>query len=321
MTASPNLPIYLFYGNQVDAILASRDRTLDSLLGKENRNQNLTEYGPSGSRRNVEFFKVLPEIAADLAMTSFVPGADKVAVVTNPDELYSRGGGGSGTRSRPKRAPKRSTRSAAKKTGVKKTAAATAGAMKWLETTLPQTSNHIILVALEDEAAGHEINEKHPLFQLIARIGTTHRFRDTKAFFRIEDALLQRRPADCLKAVRDLWKPGKGDQAVYSAIVRTLRFMLQANIARDRGAAGDPAKLELYFPARAQFNLFKTGDFVRGKYTRRRIPYRTTALLQAYERMLEVYRALRPRPGDLFVPDARALLERIIFELFASPQI
>jgi hypothetical protein len=36
--------------------------------------------------------------------------------------------------------------------------------------------------------------------------------------------------------------------------------------------------------------------------------------------VLGVYRALRPRPGDVYVPDARLLLEKALLKLFASPR-
>ena len=45
---------------------------------------------------------------------------------------------------------------------------------------LPETGNHLILLALEDESAGRTINDKKPskLFEAINRIGVTRRFAD-----------------------------------------------------------------------------------------------------------------------------------------------
>ena len=99
-----------------------------------------------------------------------------------------------------------------------------------------------------------------------------------------------------------------------------MRFLLQAAIAQERRLAADPVKLEIYFPARAQFNLFKAADFVRKKYTRGAPPYRTASLLRAYERLIEVYHAMRPDAGQLHVTDALGLLDQIVMELFASPR-
>lgn len=314
MNALPQVPVYLLYGNRVDAIQGVRDRLLEDLLDPEARNENLTEFSSSGNRFGVELEKLLPEIAGDLDTMSFIPGAKKVVVVTNPVEVY-----GSGGRARRKSPAKKSARG---KTAAKKATAKSSepAYMEWMRTALPETGNHLILLCYEDEADGREVNEKHPLVQLIARVGHCQAFRDTKAFFRIESALIERNSAACLVAVRDLWKTGKGDMAVYSSIIRCLRFMLQAAIGRERRVGGDSAKRALYFPARAQFSLYKSSDWMQRKYTSRPAAYGVVALLACYERMLEVYEALRPRPDALFVPDARRLLEQVLMELFASPR-
>jgi hypothetical protein len=118
--------------------------------------------------------------------------------------------------------------------------------------------------------------------------------------------------------MRDLWGNGKGDGAVYNSVGRCLRFLLEANIARERQAIADPAAQALYFPADASRNLFKAHDNVRRKYLGR-AAYRTADLLRAYEGLLDVYRAMRPRPEDLYVPDARRLLEQVMLRLFTAP--
>jgi len=47
--------------------------------------------------------------------------------------------------------------------------------------------------------------------------------------------------------------------------------------------------------------------------------YRTTDLLAAYRGLLDVYRALRPRPGDVYVADALGLLKQTLARLMTSP--
>lgn len=314
MALYPKVPIYLFAGSQTQKIMDARDEVLDMLMERESRDEGLTEFTASGNQFGVDMDKVLPEIAGDLATMSFVPGAAKVVVVYNPQILF-----GSSTRRRAPKKKKKAPSASSRKTKAKPKAKSEPGAdfAHWIETELPATGNHLILLAFEDESAGREFNDKHPLAQTIARTGHIQVFRDKKAFFEIEDALLRRDPQTCLGAIAKLWKPGKGDSAVYSAVVRCLRFMLQAKIAQERRIEGDPEKMALYFPARAQFSLFKTSEFVRRKY-QRPIPYRATELLEAYRGMLEVYEALRPQPGELFVADARALLERKLMQLFSG---
>jgi hypothetical protein len=312
----PASPLYLFYGTQVDAILRARDSTLDRLLDRESRYENLTEFVPTGRKSTVELAEILPEIASDLTTSSFLPGAAKVVVVTNPAELY----GASATRKPParkKKAPARSKRAAPPNSTDEGQAR---DPFDWFERELPRTGNHVILLAFEDESAGREVNEKGELLQRISRLGVSQRFRErNKAFFRIEDAILQRNAAECISVSRLLWGSGKGEQSVYASVVRSLRFMIQTAIARDRRVGDDAEARALFFPQRAQFSILRQADFVRGKHLNSPPAYRTTALIAAYERLLDVYRAQRPRPGELFVPDSQLLFERAMMELFASP--
>lgn len=301
MAGYPNVPIYLFYGNQPEALLRARDAVLDAVLPREIRDENLTEYVPTEQSDKVRLSACMDEIAGDLATVSFIPGAGKCVVVTNPAELYASSGG-------PKRGGQRGRKS--KKTEWH---------MTWLEKDLPQTDNHIILLAFEDEGAAREVDEQCALYRLVQKIGYTRRFQDKRAFFRLEDAILARDPAACLIALRDLWGTGKGDGRAYQGVQRTLRYLMQANIAREREVTGDPDRQSVYFPSDKRSNLFAAHPNVRRKYLAGRI-YRTRELLEAYQGVLEVYRAMRPRPGDDYVPDARGLLEQVLVKLMTSPR-
>lgn len=309
MGAYPTVPIYLFYGNQADAVLKARDAVLDAVLPPAERNENLTEYYPTAAGDKVTLAALIDEIAGDMATVSFIPGACKCAVVTNPAELFGGGGGGA-------KKPKGKTKGKAKADGATK---ARQRMIYWIENELPQTHDHLILLAFEDESSMREVNQKSPLYQSIQKVGYLRGFRDTKAFFRIEDAILARRPGECVAALRNLWKPGKGDSSVYGCVVRCLRYILQANIARERGAMRDAERQAEFFPTDPRRNLFKASPNVRRKYTSRAI-YRTVDVLEAYDRLLDVYRALRPRPGDVYVPDARGLLEQTLLKLLTAPR-
>jgi hypothetical protein len=310
MPSIPRSPVYLFYGNQAEPILRARDEVLKTVLLPETRDENLTEYIATGQSATVRLGELLDEIAGDLATVSFIPDAPKCVVVTNPAELFGPGGG------RPARASanKKSARTAAQPR--KDPAERIAG---WIERELPQTGHCLLLLAFEDEADGREVNEKSELFTRILKVGYAQRFSDTKAFFRIEDGLLNRDTAACLGALRDLWKAGKGDSAVYSATVRCLRYLMQANIARERRIVRDAQAQAALFPADRQRNLFQAHPGVQRKYLGEPI-YRTGELLKAYDGVLQVYRALRPRPRDIYVPDARGLLEQTLVKLIASPR-
>ncbi len=299
MATSSAPSLYLFYGNQVEKITAARDKVLAERVPAELRNENITEFYPSTAGDTVKLGELFDQIAGDLETLSFIPEAAKCAVITNPVEAYSSSGGRGGGR-KPKKAG-----------GGDRM-------LQWLERRLPETGNLILILAFEDESGGREINIKapSPLFALAQKIGMVRGFTDVRASFRIEDAIAQRNLDQFLMAVADLWKAGKGDSSVYAAVVRALRFHLQANIARERRLESEPAAAERLLPPDPQRNLLKAHEMVRRKY--RQPTYRTAELITAYERVLDVYRALRPRPGDDYVADARGLLERAMVELMGS---
>jgi hypothetical protein len=272
------------------------------VMDPETRNENLTEYYPSNQQDTVKFGALLDEIAGDLAMVSFIPGADKCVIVTNPAEVFGAGGKAEGKKGEKAEKGKKDEEHL----------------VRWIQRDLPQTGHHVILLAFEDESSQREVDQRCPLYQAVQKVGLTRGFSDTKAFFRIEDAIVSRRPAECIQAVRDLWKPGKGDMAAYGAVVRCLRYLLQANIARERKLGQDAIALATFFPGDARLNLFTAHPNVRRKYEARGL-YRTADLLKAYAGTLDVYRALRPRQGDIYVPDAQGLLEQTLLELMTSP--
>ncbi len=303
MATYPKVPIYLFYGNQTERITAARDQVLADRVPAEMRDENLTEYYPSASSDTLKLADLFDEIAGDMEMMSFFPDTAKCAVVTNPVEIFTSTGG----------------RAAAARRGKKAAAAGGADRMlAWIEQVLPTTGNFIVVLAFEDEAGGREINVKSgtPLFQAIQKVGYTQGFSDTRAAFRIQDAIVARDLDMLLGAIDALWKAGKGDQFVYDNVVKALRFQMQANIGRERRLAGDADLRAKLMPEDPQRNLFKAHEFVQRKYGR--AAYRTADLVRAYQKLVEVYRALRPRPGDLYVADARGLLQQTVVELMGS---
>ena len=299
MATNPIKPIHLFYGDQTDRILEARDELIKALLPKESRDENLTEYYPTSKANTFSLASALDEIAGDLATVSFLPEAPKCVVVTNPAELLARAGG------RRKAAAKESRQEQR--------------LVHWITHDLPATGQHMVLLAFEDQADMREVRESAPLFKAIVQVGSFTAFRDKKVFFQIEDALVGRRSSALITAIRGLWKTGKGDASVYSSVVRALRYLIQANIARERRLRDDPARLAVLFPGAAQQNLFKASPHVQRRYLARPV-YRTRDLLDAYRGVLQVYRALRPRPDDIYVPDALGLLEETLMRLMTSPR-
>ena len=186
MAAYPRVPAYIFYGTQADTIMRARDQLLADYLPSEFRDQNLTEHVPTASSNTIKLADLLDEIAGDLETLSFIEEAPRVVVVMNPAELFSP-------------APGRGGKGKAKKPGANERIA------HWIETRLPKAGGFLVLLALEDESAGREINDRQPgaIFKAVQKIGLTRGWRGTKAMFRIEDALLGRDLDGLLRAVRE----------------------------------------------------------------------------------------------------------------------
>lgn len=305
-------PVYFFYGDQTNEILNARREVVETFLpDPETRAEGLTEHTATGKTSTTSLLELLPTIAGDLETMSFVAEATKVVVVHDPIEVFK---GGVRAPRRPPKKPKAKGKSG--EDAPAETLSPLDEAALWFEKSLPRTGNVVILLAFEDEAAEREVDTDLPLFQTVARIGETRRFRDGQVlFFAIEDGILQRDVAKFLESMRALWNP-KTSAKIYGGVVRCLRYLLQQSVLRelDRKSA-PPERVAACLPSSRQTNLKLAHPNVQAKYRNAAGRFRTADVLVAYEKMLGVYEALRPEQGAIHVPDARALCERIVIEL------
>lgn len=309
-------PLYLIYGDNVSAMQDARDNILASLLPPEERNENLTEYIGTGNKFGISFEDILGDINADLSTMSLLADTKKVVVVTDPIEIFASEFKARRKPAKPKKAKPKS------KTGDAEDANAEPPYVRWLKQTLPKTGNHLIIIANTDEAEDRDISDTNPLFQAITQAhGELMRFQSgtSKAIYRIEDAIVMRQPDQFFKEIEELWTD-KTNMNIYNQVTRAMRFMIQAGILRDPRVAGDIEKQSVLLPASARTNLTKLHAFPQQKYTRNVGRYRMVDLIKAYQELIEVYLALRPRPGVIYVQDARLALDRVMATLFASPQ-
>src|SRR4051812_6463203 len=84
----PITPLYLLYGTRHEAVLKTRDQIVALLIEPEFRNENVTNYDAAGHQK-LTLAGALDQIAGDLATMSFFPGTAKIAIVTNPQEIFS----------------------------------------------------------------------------------------------------------------------------------------------------------------------------------------------------------------------------------------
>ncbi|OPZ02618.1 MAG: hypothetical protein BWZ10_03349 [candidate division BRC1 bacterium ADurb.BinA364] len=104
---------------------------------------------------------------------------------------------------------------------------------------------------------------------------------------------------------------------LFYAIVRTVRFLLQAKIAgaaRQRGLTDEFLAAEL-LPDDARSNLMKIHVFPRGKYLKAAPAFSASDLMEALQSLYEINRCLIPSADDLYVADVGFLFEKLLIQL------
>ncbi len=235
---------------------------------------------------------------SDLSTISFIADHPKIHIVNNPKEIY-------------KAAPKDKNK-------------AETAMVEFVLRELPATSNAIVIIGFEDEANGEVVDLKRgvtPLLTAIQKIGVIQSFRENReaAVFTIQDAIMRGDIPQTLSTMRKLWKSDRGQSEVYRITTSTLRYLIQVSLVQD-SKRHKKEDLEKLFPNDKQSNLLKAHAFTQKQLLERPCRYRLVDLIRAHERMLEVYRAMRPRPTDLYVPDAQIMTEQIILELMNAPR-
>jgi hypothetical protein len=289
--------IVLLHGNDEVEIANRRLNLLSSLLPRETRSENFSEYYPAGNRFAVALSTIMNDVMSDLAMVPFPPGKRRVVLIYNLDELFlRRESGGAEQKSR------------------KRGKTATQRFIDFLTSLLKETSNVIVFVAVEDYERNRKINRKSEIYKLAAAKGVVEQYEQKPLVWEFNDAFIARQTGRCIKALRAWLDAVKQPQPIFFNLVRQIEMLAQARLLErlERRLPGE--KLEFYFPAKMAPNVWLESDARRRLFTERAQLFSFDELMGAMERLLRLNVFVFPTREDPYVPDIQVLLEGFIVE-------
>ena len=317
---SPDPQIYLIYNSDARWVQQQRDKLLDDLMPREMRDENLLEiYSTSGPLRLADHVSA---IVSELATIPFLPDSRRVVVVHELADLLFAGGGKRGGAA----AKAEAAGGGAKKRGAKGGAAAGPKRLTPVEALaafvahdLPATPNVLIFSNVVEIERGQQIDDKSPLFKMIAPpIGRVIRppRKQTDPLWLMGDALLARDAPNCLRLFRTVYQSDAPHRVFYE-LLKNVRFLLQAKVLRtlDERSVGTEAIRTSYLPEDKRLNLLLQPDFIQEKVRKAAPKFNVRELMKAMEDLLAINRVLIPSQSDAYAPDVRLLMETFIIGL------
>ncbi len=295
--------IYLIHGPEIE-VQNERMRVVDALLPEDQRDENLTEFAPGN--RQLTLSALLPDLLAELGTISFFPGARRVAVVQNLCDFWTSG---KDAEAKP---------AAAKGKKGQKSADPVERLIRYFEDDFDSTGNAVIFTVAEDPDKRIAVDGKKKLVQWIKEHGKVRSFENRRPWtWTLGDAILKKDLTGALSEFRLGYRKGQSDQALaaHAAILRQVRFLLQAKIvAAMSGRQSEVAAAEM-FPADPKGNLMKMHSYPRGNYLKAAPYFSTTQLTQSLADLYTIYTHILPQQSDVYVADVGLLIERLLIRL------
>ena len=304
--------VFLIHSADDVEVLNERLRILDTLLPQDQRDEDLTEFNPSGNRP-LTLSALLPDLLAELGTVSFFPGTPRVAVVNDLSDFWA-------ARQKPRNAAAKSAWEAGKKPAARKAVEPVERLLRYLEHDFESTGNALIFTVLEDPDKRRTVDKRRKLVEWIKANGQVISFDSRPAIFAFADAILEGNLPNALGLFRESYRKGRADQAMalFSAILRQVHFLLQAKIA---SAAQRQELSEAFISAdllpgdSKTANLMKMHPFPRGKYVGAARRFTVAELTQALQDLYQINRHILPSPDDPYVADVGYLMERLLIRL------
>jgi DNA polymerase III delta subunit len=305
--------VYLIHGPDPVQIQSERLRILDHLLPRDQRDENLTEFDPGGARP-LTLNSLLPNLLSELGTVSFFPGATRVAVVNDLSDFWSSGSAekASGTKTSAKPESGKSK---------KKPIEPLARLVKYLESDFESTGNALIFTVFEDPDKRRAVDKRKKIVQWIKANGNLISFDSHPMVFQLGDAILEQDLTKALGLFRQVYKKGRPDQAmgVHSAILRQVRFLLQAKVELAAERQHSPTVIAGEFlPANPKMNLARIHAFPQRKYRKAASGFSAALLTRSIQDLYEISRHIIPSGGDPYVADTGYLMEQVLIRLCSS---
>jgi len=223
--------LYLIHGNSEAEVNNARYELVCSLLTPEERDAGLTEVRAAGTQP-LTLDRSLSEIVGELGTGSFIPGARRVVVIYDLQELYdsSRKKGAKG------KAP-------AKESKAPK-ADRVAILCDWLESTLPTTENVAVFVCLENDEKGKAVAQDGDLYRLARERGVVIERRDKPLNYDFEDQVLSGNAVGAITVLHE-WIDRAGNDSgsrlkIYNTLAGLVELALQAGCMEAARSGGVP---------------------------------------------------------------------------------
>ncbi len=295
--------VCLIHGQDVEAMNKVHDRTLNSLIPSEMRDENLTEL-ITASNKALKLEDIGWDVVSELSTLSFFEDARRVVTITDLQDLCG--------------IPGRQAASASPKSGSKK-AKVTKAFCDFLTEGLLQTPNAIIFLNYEKDM-NTQVLKTSALYKAIKKAGWVQECRGENKTFAFEDALRSKQAEKALLLYRDLRKIAPPNM-IFNTLNRITRSLLQAKIVSiQRRKKMRDADLKQLFPD-DRTGFFGMHEFVQTKNLEGAHLFDVPELVGALRELLEINRLVVPVSTDVYVRDLPQSIELWILRWFSRKPV
>lgn len=307
--------IHLIYSSDARFVTREREETINALLPRDLRDENLVEIISTSNKYTVDLQDTLPQILSELGTISLLPDNRRVVVVHNLSDLYRRSSQKKASR---KKSKKGSLEEPSKKEPLEIL-------QIFMEKDLPQTENALILCAQIDYARQMEVNEKSPLFEFLKKLPICQVHyspqKEVNPVFLMGEAFIARDAVSCLRHFQSINNKDMHFR-IFSELLRNVRFLLQAKLLShlEKKNLSRSTISMLYLPNDAKQSLYEQKDFVQKKYQQAMNAFTLRELMRASERLLCLNQYIIPGRNAAYVPDMALLIQTFILEFCSGAQ-
>jgi len=307
--------IHLIYSSDARFVTREREETINALLPRDLRDENLVEIISTTNKYTVELQDILPQLLSELGTISLLPDNRRVVVVHNLADLYRRG-------FQKKSSKKRSRKSSPEELSKKEPLEIL---QIFMEKDLPQTENAVIFCAQIDYARQMEVDEKNALIDFLKKSPYCQVHyspqKEISPLFLMGEALIARNAVSCLRHFQSINSKDMHFR-IFSELLRNVRFLLQAKLLShlEKKNLSRSTISMLYLPNDTKQSLYEQKEFVQKKYQQAMNAFTLRELMRASERLLYLNQYVIPGKNAAYVPDMALLMQTFIIEFCAGMQ-
>ncbi|MDX2176080.1 MAG: hypothetical protein SF028_06380 [Candidatus Sumerlaeia bacterium] len=296
--------IHLLYGNEEVKLEDARYELVCSILPAEERAGGVVELRPAGTQP-YRLERAFTEITSELAQTTLLGDMPRVVVIRNLADLY----GSSGSKAK-----------AGAKKGKEPEKDHVAALEEFLDGTFRDVPNVAVFVCEEDEDKNRAVDDRSPLFQMLARRARLRAFREKPIARTLEEELYNGRLERAVEVMNE-WKERAGNESaarlkMYRTVSGFAEMVVQAKaaqLARENDWPRDDLLHGAAYPSFA-----KLPDFRRAQASRFAARTGLAELRRLVAELHRVQTLMYPKGTEAYVADWFEALERALLRLTIS---